>query len=94
MASPATRSARATLAVRTRDHGPDASATIQARRALDVEALADHINAVVDAAPPLSAAQRDRLAVLLRGGSALNRRADAGPRKASAVGAPAVGAQC
>jgi len=67
MASPATRSARATLAVRTRDHGPDAPANIRARRAFDVEALADHINAVVDAAPPLSAAQRDRLwAVLLR----------------------------
>ncbi len=34
------------------------------------ERLADYIKRTVDAAPPLSVEQRDRLALLLRGGGA------------------------
>jgi hypothetical protein len=41
--------------------GPPGS---EARR---VEQLEDHIRRVVEAAPPLTAEQRDRLALLLRG---------------------------
>jgi hypothetical protein len=41
--------------------GPPCS---EARR---VEQLEDHIRRVVEAAPPLTAEQRDRLALLLRG---------------------------
>lgn len=47
---------------------PDADVT-ELRRQLQTERLADHIQRVVDAAPPLTNAQRDRLAVLLRGGA-------------------------
>ena len=42
--------------------------TTELRRQLKAERLEDYISRVVDAAPPLSAAQRDRLALLLRGG--------------------------
>ena len=38
------------------------------RRQYKAERLAEHIAKIVDAAPPLSAAQRDKLALLLRGG--------------------------
>ena len=33
------------------------------------ERLAEHVRKVVDAAPPLTAEQRDRIAAILRGGS-------------------------
>lgn len=39
-----------------------------ARRDMRAARLADCIRNAVDAAPPLTAAQRDRLALLLRGG--------------------------
>ncbi|MDT0353724.1 hypothetical protein [Pseudonocardia charpentierae] len=68
--SPETLAARGKLARLTRDHGPGAEAVITARRTFDAERLADHIRAVVDAAPPLTPAQRDRLAALLRCGAA------------------------
>lgn len=42
----------------------------QTRRDLAAERLASYIAKVVDAAPPLTDEQRDRLAVLLRGGAA------------------------
>lgn len=40
------------------------------RSAYKASALADHIKRVVETAPPLTDAQRDQLAVLLRGGAA------------------------
>ncbi len=42
--------------------------TTELRQQLKAERLADYIVRVVDDAPALSAAQRDRLALLLRGG--------------------------
>ncbi len=39
------------------------------RTEYQTSALADHITKIVDAAPPLSVEQRDRLALLLRGGA-------------------------
>lgn len=39
------------------------------RRRLKAERLADHIRKIVDAAPPLTADQRARLAALLGGGN-------------------------
>jgi hypothetical protein len=51
----------------TERHHPDTD-TSALRRDLRVAQLAAHIRRVVDAAPPLSGAQRDRLAVLLRSG--------------------------
>ena len=39
------------------------------------EKLADYISRTVDAAPPLTAEQRDRLAVLLNAGGGLNEAA-------------------
>ena len=48
---------------------PDADVT-ELRRQLKADRLADYINRVVDAAPPLTVEQRDRLALLLRGGDA------------------------
>lgn len=56
--------ARAKLAA-TQRHNPDADLT-DLRRALKAERLADYIQRTVDAAPPLSREQRDRLALLLR----------------------------
>ncbi len=41
---------------------------LELRRQLKAERLEEHITKLVAAAPPLSAAQRDRLAALLRGG--------------------------
>lgn len=46
---------------------PDADVT-ELRRQLKAERLEDYIKRTVDAAPPLTADQRDRLALLLRGG--------------------------
>lgn len=62
---------RARVAALARNgHGADDPAVIDARRDLRAERLADHIRRVVDAAPPLTAEQRDRLAFLIRGGEA------------------------
>jgi len=41
---------------------------VEARRRLKTERLADYVARVVDAAPPLTPSQRDRIAALLRGG--------------------------
>jgi hypothetical protein len=46
----------------------DDPAVMEARDQLLAQQLETHIRQVVDAAPPLSKAQRDRLAVLLRTG--------------------------
>lgn len=48
---------------------PDADVT-DLRRQLRAERLAEAIKKTVDEAPPLTAEQRDRLALLLRGGDA------------------------
>jgi hypothetical protein len=59
--------ASAEAALRRNPHDPKLRAQVdERRRAYRTEALAEHIQGVVDAAPPLSQAQRDRLALLLR----------------------------
>ena len=60
-----TRSAIATAKRRN----PSADVT-DLRQKLREERLAEHIRAVVDEAPPLPQAARDRLALVLRGGAA------------------------
>ena len=59
---------RARVASLSRSRAADDPELVKARTNLKAERLADHIRNVVDEAPPLSAEQRDRLAVLLRGG--------------------------
>jgi hypothetical protein len=51
-----------------RYRGPDDPDVQAANRDLRAARLADHITRVVAEAPPLTAEQLDRLAVLLRGG--------------------------
>jgi len=63
-------SARARLAVTTRHYGSAAPVTLDARRDLRAARAEDYIKHLVDAAPPLTAEQRDKLAVLLRGSAA------------------------
>lgn len=60
-------SLRAHLAATVRHHPNDVESINQLRRNLAAKRLADYIKATVDAAGPLSAAQRDELALLLRG---------------------------
>lgn len=63
------RSDLANAAAKVSRHPDDPSAAealIAARRDYYATALADHIRKVVDAAPPLTDEQRDRLAALLR----------------------------
>ena len=52
---------------RTKKADPDADVS-ELKLRLREEHLADYITRTVDAAPPLRADQRDRLALLLRGG--------------------------
>ena len=61
---------RARVASLTRSRTADDPELLDARRNMRTERLAEYIKRVVDAAPPLSAAQRDRLALLLAGGDA------------------------
>lgn len=65
----AVHTARARVAGLTRHQGPDSPRTLEAQRDLRAARLEEHIRRTVDAAPPLTAEQRDRLAVLLRGQS-------------------------
>ena len=51
-------------------HRPGSPELESARRELAAEKLAAYIRRTVDDAPPLTAEQRDRLALLLRGGAA------------------------
>ena len=60
-------SERARLASLSRSRTPYDPYLIAARRNLRAARLEDYIRRTVDAAPPLTAEQRDRLAVLLRG---------------------------
>lgn len=59
---------RARVASLTRSRTPDDPELVDARRNLRAERLADYIKRTVDEAPPLTVEQRDRLALLLRGG--------------------------
>lgn len=59
--------ARVALAVR---NGLPPEQVEDLRRDLRAERLAEHIRKTVEAAPPLTPEQRDRLALLLRGGDA------------------------
>ena len=61
---------RAKIAALSRDRAQDDPELVDARRNYRAERLAEHIAKVVAEAPPLTAEQRDRLAVLLRGGAA------------------------
>lgn len=67
---------RARVASLTRSRTADDPELVKARQNLKAERLADYIRRTVDAAPPLSAEQRSRLAALLirpsdvRGGEA------------------------
>lgn len=57
---------RARIASLSRSRAPDDPDLLTARRNLREARLADYITRTVDAAPPLTAAQRDRLALPLR----------------------------
>ena len=65
--SPDRRSASSRVSALSRSRSDDDPVLVEARRDLRVAGLAEHIACVVDAAPPLSPEQRDRLAVILRG---------------------------
>ncbi len=65
--TPDERSARARVAAHKRHH-PNDPKTGQLAADFMADRLADHIRRVVDAAPELSAEQRSRLSLLLRGG--------------------------
>ena len=67
--SPEVSHRRAQLAATKRHHGADDPRSIEAVRVLRETMLAEHIQRIVDSAPPLSAEQRNRLAVLLLGAS-------------------------
>ena len=65
--TPDQRSARARVAAMRRHH-PNDNKTDELAADFKADRLAEHITRVVHAAPPLTPAQRDRLALLLRGG--------------------------
>ena len=71
--SPKVAHARAKHAVTVRHHGEDAPQTIDAHRELESARAEDRVTRavleLVEQAPLLSASQRDRLAVILRGSS-------------------------
>ncbi len=56
------------LLARPRDRAPDDPELLAARLNLRAERLAAHVEKIVAEAPPLTSAQRDRIAALLRGG--------------------------
>ncbi len=60
------RTARARIAALKRHH-PNDQETFELARDFKAERLAEYIERVVDAAPPLTQAQRDKLATLLGG---------------------------
>lgn len=57
---------RARVAALSRSRSIDDIELVEARRNLRAEKLADYIRKTVDAAPPLTAEQRERLTCLLR----------------------------
>ena len=64
--SPIRRRAASVVGAIERHHGPDDARLPAARRDLRAAALEEHVRAVVDTFPPLTGAQRDKLAALLR----------------------------
>lgn len=56
---------RARVAGLSRTRAADDLDLLEAKRDLKAETLAAHVARIVDSAPPLSAAQRDRIAALL-----------------------------
>jgi hypothetical protein len=61
---------RGRVAALSRSRTADDPELVDARQNMRAERLADYITRVVDTMPPLTPAQRDRLALLLRGGDA------------------------
>ena len=61
---------RARVASLCRSRTPDDPVLLDARRDLRAARAEDYIKRLVDGAPALTTEQRDRLAVLLRGGDA------------------------
>lgn len=68
--NPIIRTADARTAALTRHRGAQHQLTLEARRDAEALHLEDYIKRVVDTAPPLTPAQRDRLALLLKGADA------------------------
>ena len=65
--SPTLRRSTAKAGAAVRWHSPDA---VEARRELTAERIAAYVQRVLADAPELTPEQRDRLALLLRGGAA------------------------
>jgi len=65
--TPARRSASSRVSALSRSRSDNDPVLVEARQALRVAGLTEYIEAVVNAAPPLSSEQRDRLVILLRG---------------------------
>jgi hypothetical protein len=65
--TPARRSASSRMSALSRSRSDDDPVLVEARQALRVAGLSEYIQRVVDTAPPLTQAQRDKLALLLRG---------------------------
>jgi len=61
--------ARAAAMKRHAPDSPDSPVTARLQTEFRAQRLAEHIKKIVDAAPPLTPEQRDRLALLLRGTS-------------------------
>jgi hypothetical protein len=58
---------RARLAILTRHHGASSDQAKQAAAELRAAVLEEHIRRAVSGEPPLTATERDRLALILRG---------------------------
>lgn len=68
--SPSVAHERARVASLSRDRKPDDPELIQARQNLAALTLAQHVERVLAAAPPLTDEQRTRISALLRTGGA------------------------
>jgi hypothetical protein len=66
--SPTVARTRARYAALIRHRPPDDPAVTAAARDHRAEVLAEHVRRIVDTFPPLTAAQRDRIAALLASG--------------------------
>ncbi len=66
------RQQRARFAALRRHRGADDPEADRLAAEFKADRLADYIRRTVDAAPPLTAEQRDRLALLLRGGGGVD----------------------
>ncbi len=61
------QSLKGRVAVLHRDHDPNSTPVVEARRDLAAAKIEQYIRRIVADAPPLTAEQRDRLATILRG---------------------------